>query len=195
VNAVAAVLAAGASRRLGVPKQLLELPTGNSLVRNAVLSALGSPAAATGLVVGAHAEAVIGQVRDLPVDVLRSHDAGEGIAASIRAAAGWATARNAQALLLCVCDQPLLAAGHLSALLELWSARRSLVASRYAGKRAVPAVFPCQYFTELSRLTGDAGAGALLRDAAEVALLDWPEGELDVDTPVDWDRHSARCSA
>lgn len=195
MSVVAAVLAAGASRRLGAPKQLLELPNGVSLVRNAVLSALGSPVAATALVVGAHAEAVIGQIRDLPIDVIWSHDSDEGIAASIRAATDWATTRNARALLLCACDQPLLGAGHLSALLALWLARRSLVASRYADRPAVPAVFPCQYFMNLSRLTGDAGAGTLLRDAKDVALVDWAEGEHDIDTAADWDRHRGRFPA
>src|SRR4051812_43066870 len=64
-----AILAAGASRRLGFPKQLVEL-CGEPLVRRAVNSALRSGAAATAVVVGAHAPAVREVLRPVQVVTL-----------------------------------------------------------------------------------------------------------------------------
>jgi molybdenum cofactor cytidylyltransferase len=174
-------LAAGASRRLGVPKQLLELADGVSLVRNAAQSACTSQAERSAVVVGAHASEVSESIAGLPVDLVESEDPGEGVAASIRAATAWASSLAAEALLLCVCDQPLLSPSHLDALLYRWRQHRGLVASHYAGERGVPAVFPASYFSELAELSGDTGAAGILRSALRISLVDWPEGELDID--------------
>jgi CTP:molybdopterin cytidylyltransferase MocA len=186
VTEVAAVLAAGSSSRLGVPKQLLRLPSGACLVRHSTEQALAVCPSACAVVAGKNAKAVEPSLQGLPVTLLPSEDPDEGIAASIRAAAAWADAQHASALLLCVCDQPLLSAQHLTALLETWRKRARPAASLYGGQRAVPAVFPSEYFPSLLALRGDRGAAALLRAAPSVALVPWPEGELDVDTPEDW---------
>jgi CTP:molybdopterin cytidylyltransferase MocA len=95
MRAVCAVLAAGASRRLGVPKQLLELADGVSLVRNAAQSACTSQAERSAVVVGAHASEVSESIAGLPVDLVESEDPGEGVAASIRAAPAWGSGRPA----------------------------------------------------------------------------------------------------
>jgi molybdenum cofactor cytidylyltransferase len=185
MNAVCAVLAAGVSRRLGVPRQLLELSDGLSLVRHAALSAARSQAARSAVVVGAHAREVIQAIQGLLVEVIESEDAAEGMAASIRAATVWASDLSAEALLLCACDQPLLSTSHLDALLDRWQRHRGLVASHYGGQRAVPAVFPASYYSELLALSGDSGAAAILRSSPRITLVDWPEGELDIDAAGD----------
>jgi molybdenum cofactor cytidylyltransferase len=185
---VAAVLAAGASRRLGMPKQLLRLPSGTPLLRHSVEQALAAGPVACAAITGSNATAVAQTLDGLPVHLVPSQAPEEGIAASIRAATSWASAQHADALLLCVCDQPLLTARHLSALLEASRRRKRPAASFYAGAHAVPAVFPRAYFPRLHELHGDQGAGALLAAAPYVESVDWPEGELDIDTAADWAR-------
>jgi molybdenum cofactor cytidylyltransferase len=188
LNAVGAVLAAGASRRLGVPKQLLKWREGCSLVRQTAQRLCAARVRRSAVIVGASAAQVVESLAGLDVDVVSSEDYQEGMAASIRAAAAWASQRAAEALLLCVCDQPSLGTPHLDSLLAAWSADGCLSASYYAEKCAVPAVFPARYFAELQRLRGDRGAASILAAASPVALVEWPEGELDVDTPSDWAR-------
>jgi molybdenum cofactor cytidylyltransferase len=190
MNAVAAVLAAGASRRLGTAKQLLQLPDGSSLVRRSAQLVQGSRARRCAVVVGADAARVIESLDGTAVDIVSSEDHHEGIAASIRAAVTWAGEEQASALLICVCDQPALATPHLNSLLDTWSEQQCLVASHYAQKRAVPAVFPARYFAELKGLRGDLGAAAILKAASRITLVPWPEGELDIDTPFDWQKAS-----
>jgi CTP:molybdopterin cytidylyltransferase MocA len=176
-----AILAAGASRRLGQPKQLL-VHRGQPLVRLAAQSVWHSRASACALVVGAGGDAVRAALGALSFEVLNNSDWEEGMASSIRLAVAWARDGNCDALLLTLCDQPRLSAAHLDRLIEEFERSERCVASGYAAKNGVPALFPKACFETLSRLRGDAGASRLLNGSAPVATVSWPEGELDVDT-------------
>ncbi|MES1176447.1 MAG: nucleotidyltransferase family protein [Myxococcales bacterium] len=177
-----AVLGAGASRRLGYPKQLA-LHRGVPLVRWAALCATRSTASETALVVGAHGQEVSAAVAGLPLTVLDNAEWSEGLASSIRCAVTWATQRDCAGLLLVLCDQPRLTAPHLSHLVHLFDQGGIAVASRYAGKNAVPAIFSRLDFAALGALRGDNGAGPLLNSGALVVDVAWPDGAYDVDTP------------
>lgn len=109
----------------------------------------------------------------------------EGIASSIRVAAQWAHAHRLDALMLSVCDQPRLTSQHVRALWHTHALRGATVASGYAGTRGVPAVFTASWYPRLQALSGDRGAGALLREDPEVVVVDWPDGAFDIDTPDD----------
>lgn len=175
-----AVLAAGASRRLGAPKQLLRVH-GESFVHYAARCALGS-VDRTAVVVGSSAEAVVQSVAELPVAVLPNPEWEEGMASSLRVAARWATEARFEALLLLLCDQPALEAGHLEALCARYRVDGAPVASRYDGVIGVPALFPARYFEALGELRGARGAAALLRSAPNVEVIECPALALDVDT-------------
>jgi len=178
---VCAVLAAGASRRLGHPKQLT-LHFGQPLVRLAAECARQSRASATAVFVGAHASSVRAALGISPVEVVPSPDWDQGMAASIRSAVEWAEQRGSAALLLTLCDQPLLSTAHLNRLIGEFERTGLPVASYYAHKCAVPALFPRSLFGALAALSGDRGASHLLNDGRPVTRLSWPDGEFDVDT-------------
>lgn len=176
----AAVLAAGASRRLGSPKQLLRVHD-TTFVRHAALCAIAAAHRAA-VVVGCGARAVLDSVGELPAEALHNPDWSEGIASSIRVAVDWATEQRLEALLLVLTDQPGLQATHLKRLCARYQVTRAPVASRYGGILGAPALFPASYFLALSALTGDRGAGSLLRGTVDVETVDCPALELDVDT-------------
>jgi CTP:molybdopterin cytidylyltransferase MocA len=179
-----AILAAGASRRLGRPKQLV-LWRGHELVRHLALQALSSRASEVAIIVGAHSERVVPAVSDLPVSCIVNLGWREGVASSIRCATHWATKKGVEALILMASDQPHLDMHHLDRLISEHEAGATQVASCYGGVSGVPALFGESTFRRLFALNGDAGASALLRSAPDTRSLEWPAGEIDIDTTHD----------
>ena len=167
----AVVLAAGASTRLGRPKQLATL-AGVRLLERSVRVATAAGCAPVVVVLGAAAEE-IARACDLGAAlVVRNDDWAEGMASSIRVGIGALV--ELEGAIVMTCDQPAVTAEHLRALMGA-----SRVASSYAGRRGVPAFFPASDFAALRMLRGDAGARSLLADAPAIELAG---GELDVDT-------------
>lgn len=185
----AMVLAAGASRRLGQPKQLLRLED-ETLLGRAVRLAREAGGEPVLVVLGADAEHIQAAV---PLDgaiAVFNAEWEMGIATSIHAGlrALEEVAPGAAGVLILGCDQPRLTAVHLRTLIESFvtQAEPAIVASEYAGVHGVPAVFPRMVFAELLALRGDQGARALLlRPPCPLIALPFAGGEVDIDEPDD----------
>ncbi len=182
------VLAAGASRRMGRPKQLLPIG-GVPLLRHVVENLLEGPVAPVVVVLGAQAEA-IGPVLDgLAVHRVVNAEWAEGMGSSLWAgvAAALELAPQVSGLMVVLGDQPGLTAAHLGRLQEAHRRTgRAVIASERGGVAMPPVLFAAEYFPKLLALRGDAGARALLHSAGE-ELVVIPGGELvDLDTADDY---------
>ena len=185
VGIAAVVLAAGASTRLGRPKQLL-VRRGEPLVSEIARLLLATPKVTrVGVVTGSAHESVEAAVRGLAVDIVSNAEWQEGMASSIRAATRWAEALGADGLLIAIVDQVRLTVAHLEALVDAWSEGTPAVASGYGGTLGVPAVFDARSFRALLTLEGDRGAAKLIRSLEGVVVVPWEEGLVDVDTEED----------
>jgi molybdenum cofactor cytidylyltransferase len=191
----AVILAAGASGRMGTPKQLLELD-GSPLVARAADAALASPVWPVVVVVGAHGEKVRAALARRPVLVVENPAWTEGMASSIRAGIGALEqfSRNLDGALLALCDQPAFSPAIVARLIAAQRASgRGIAASRYAGRNGAPALFLRPYFAALAALVGDEGARTLLNDDPDrVIAVDLPELSADLDTPTDFDAFKSR---
>lgn len=182
------VLAAGASRRLGAPKQLV-CTDGVSLLARTVRAAAAVKAGQTLVVLGRPDDDISRQVPPELATVIRNEHPERGLSSSLRC--GLSAARDAdpalQAVLLTLCDQPHLSAVHLRRLLAaLDEGSACIAASAYAGVRGVPAAFAASVFDELAALEGDEGARSVLRrDPSRVCAVEFPAGAVDIDTPHD----------
>ncbi|AWO02086.1 hypothetical protein DLD77_10455 [Chitinophaga alhagiae] len=178
------ILAAGASTRLGRPKQLLPYK-GDTLLNRAIKAAAGVHAAAVAVVLGAEAELIQSGVT-VPVVVNPQYE--EGMASSIRCGIQYMITQGAERVILMVCDQPHVDAAHLSALLAQQEATGAkIAASYYEGRSGVPALFDKSLFPELLALEGDVGARHVIeKHAAGTVVVPFPAGAVDIDTEQAW---------
>lgn len=182
----AIVLAAGASRRLGQPKQLVEIE-GESLLRRTARLAVEAGCSPVVVVLGFAAERLRGEVAGMQVQTVVHEGWEEGMGSSLRCGMAALSARRTAGVLLLVCDQPRLDAAHLRRLLMVHAGGRDpITASVYGGQAGVPAVFSAAMFPELLQVAGDRGAREILRRyAGKRQEVPWPEGEQDLDLPED----------
>jgi len=177
---VCAVLAAGASSRLGRPKQLVPF-LGEPMVRKVTRAALAASCSRVAVIVGAERAGVEGAVNDLDVTCVVNDGWREGIASSVRTAAAWARRERADILVVVLADQPLLTAAHVDRLAAGVRDGAVAAASEYGGVVGVPAAFAASELDALDALEGDHGAARVLRAMAGVERVPWADGNVDVD--------------
>jgi molybdenum cofactor cytidylyltransferase len=189
MSIAAIILAAGGSRRLGQPKQLLEFE-GETLVNRAIHMASEAGASPVLIVLGAQFAAIRKSIQSRSAIVVHNDRWRQGMGRSIetgmRALA--LCAPDAQGILLMGCDQPRLTTEHLRSLMSAFASHGSpaVAASSYAGVCAVPAVFPREAFSELRALRGDKGARSIIEQApCPVVGVEFEHGEVDIDSPED----------
>jgi molybdenum cofactor cytidylyltransferase len=180
------VLAAGGSKRLGQPKQLLRYRTG-TLLGHVLATAGACGFDQTLCVVGGGAHDVRAGVDFSGVEVVENRHFGEGCSSSISAALR-AVDRRAQLLVLMLGDQPGVTVETVRALIA-GRADAPLAACAYSDGRGHPLAFGRSMFEQLSNLHGDKGVWKLLdRYAGQVADVPVP-GPIprDVDTWEDYE--------
>lgn len=187
------LLAAGGSSRLGRPKQLL-VHEGRTLVRRAAEAAVAAQCGPVVVVLGAQAPEVAAELAGLPVRTVHNTDWAAGMGSSLRAGLRALDMKEAagadggvEAVLVMLCDQLRVDAGHLRALVEAFTrTRAAIVASGYEGARGVPALFSRALVPELEALAPEQGArGVISREPSRVVEVALAGGGEDVDTAAD----------
>ncbi len=186
------VLAAGASSRMGQPKQAL-LYNGKTLLARVIEAALQSDCGPVVVVLGANAEAIVPIVADYSVREVFNPDWAEGMNTSIRAGVDFLqnAAQNLDAVIVATCDQPFASADLFNEIAHTYTDTGSpIVASAYEDVRGVPALFDRALFPILRTLPAGAGAGRLIarQPSEKIAVVAFPEGAMDIDTPEDFAR-------
>ncbi len=187
------VLAAGASRRFGRPKQLLPLPAGQGILLDRAIDLARCLSRDVRVVAGPAYPLMRYRCQRQPTAWVTLDEEGAGLSASL--VAGIDTLGPAvRGVFVMLADQPLLDVTALSAMAK---AARSLpqqaMAADYDGRPGVPAYLPRALWSGVRALSGDRGAGSLLADAGATRIA-VAGVRQDVDTPADWERIRPRLS-
>ena len=180
------ILAAGASARMGQPKQLLSV--GNTtLLGHAIEHAKQSNAAKVFCVLGAYADQIKTSISHYNVDIINNAHFNTGLSSSITKAISYLQNESFDAILIMLSDQPHTDTNYLNALIHSFlNHQNKISASMYADGYGVPAIFPRPYFKDLLELKGDTGAKAFL-NAHHTEIIPIKSDTLkDIDTPDDY---------
>lgn len=184
------LLAAGASKRFGAVKQLLEWENA-TLIQQAINTINGVPIAEKMVVLGAHANRIQSKTDFKGVTVLVNADWSMGLGKSIGVSVDYLLENhnNIDAILFLLADQPLIDLDYLNTMIGTFNSDTSqIIASSYGGgKKGVPALFGRNYFDELSQLNSDQGAKSIIKKHQKhVEVLDAEHLVFDIDTKEDY---------
>jgi CTP:molybdopterin cytidylyltransferase MocA len=175
------VLAAGAARRFGAPKQLAPLD-GRPLLEHALLAmAATRTLERTVVVLGAHADQILAEVDRHGATVVICPGWEEGQAASLRAGVA-ALAGFVDAIVITLGDQPEIDARAIDRVVGARGPAAAAVRASYGGRPGHPVLLERQLFAAAARLRGDEGARGLLAGAAVASV---PCDDLGSDRDVD----------
>jgi len=184
----ALILAAGESRRMGMPKPLLRF--GGSTFLGQVLSVLReSDADRTTVVLGARAQMIQASVDLSEVDVVVNEDYAQGQLSSLirglKSLPG-----DTDAIVLCLVDHPFVTTEIVNRLIGVFrETRRPIVLPVFDGRRGHPALFARSLFEELANAPPEKGARHVVSSNEDKVLeVEVPDrGVLtSIDTPQDY---------
>src|SRR5882672_3412543 len=156
----AVVLAAGMSRRMGTPKQLLRME-GKTILERTLENVRNSAVDEIILVLGFAADAVEKEISTEGIKVVRNDEYQQGMGTSLRAGLA-AVGPKASAALIVLADQPLVRAHTLNQLIECHQSSQSqIIIPIYKGFRGNPVLLDRSVFPELKGLGGDVGCRAI----------------------------------
>lgn len=184
------VLAAGLGRRYGNTPKVLATLHGRPLVRHVVDHLLDAGLRSVLVVGGRQTPEISAALSDTPALCVSNPAPELGIASSLRIGIG-ALPSGTAAIVIAHGDQPLISAATVCDLAQAWQGSGAVAAvpSYRNADWGHPLLVSSELLDEMSRLTGDQGARALLQLArASGRLLMVPidrDAPLDVDTPAD----------
>ena len=153
------ILAAGASSRLGQPKQQLQYQQ-QTLLQHAISAAKGVAHATVVVVLGANHELIL-QGLDKDIQTVYNPDWEQGMSSSLKAGlrALQEYSPTIENVILMLCDQPFVTSDLLGQLIAKKSEdENTIVACTYQGTVGTPVLFGKAYLAELLVLEGEGGA-------------------------------------
>lgn len=189
------ILAAGASKRLGFPKQLIEF-RGKTLLQNAIEKARQVTNHGIYIVLGAHFEKISATLLGVEIEtetetILYNPHWKTGLASTIKTGFQAAIPNPSESpehsVLFMLVDQPLVTEMHLKAIVQHGQQQQSnIVASQYRDVETygVPALFASNQASAITTLTGNTGCKGIINNTDSSAVLA-DALDFDIDYPDD----------
>lgn len=182
------ILAAGASTRMGEPKQLL--PWGETtLLGHAIQKALKSSTKKVFVVLGAYFEQIEASIKKQPVTILQNKEWRAGMGSSIALGTKQVQEDGFDGALIMLADQPQVDSIFLNELIAKSQRKQQpIVATAHKNTVGVPAIFDKDYFNELSKLIGKKGASSIINhNLSKTTIVHAAKPIIDIDTKEEYE--------
>lgn len=168
----AMILSGGESRRMGLPKALLEY-RGKTFLEHLLEVTRQPKVSTTRVVLGADAETIRQRLSLKEEMIVLNPDWERGQLSSIQAGIRSLPQTGVDGMILCLIDHPLISRGLVAALIrEFYAHGKRIVVPTYKGKRGHPVIFASSLFEELLNAPMETGARTVVwahsREVAEV---------------------------
>jgi molybdenum cofactor cytidylyltransferase len=190
----AILLAAGRGTRFGEEPKLLARIGGKALVRHAAEAAAHSTAGPVIVVTGYRADLVETELKGLPVQIVHNPQYSDGLSTSLKAGFS-ALPPEARAAIVLLGDMPFVRSELIDALIAGWQGRGEPAAliPVLNGQRGNPVVLSRTLQTAIEGLSGDVGAGAILRGKPDVVEWQTRDSAIihDIDSREEFAKHQS----
>ena len=180
------ILAAGGSKRLGRPKQLLDW-FGKPFIVKVIETAKSAGLDPVIVVTGANYQAIEFAIKDQQVIIQRNNNWELGQSSSMIAGIEALGKLSVRPFIYMMCDQPQLP---MELLLELFSesknAEYDIVTTSVDGKVSPPVLFKPVCIPDIKKLTGDQG-GRVVHNKHRTKAIEWKDGRLILDSDTEED--------
>jgi molybdenum cofactor cytidylyltransferase len=190
----AIVPAAGMSTRMDSRNKLLLPFDGRTLIERTVDTLIGSGIDEVIVVVGYQKEMVKAALHGKDIAIVENPEYREGMASSIRAGVA-AVSPRAEAIMVCLADQPLLEPADLNGIIramdEARSAGKSIVVPFFKGQRGNPVVLDAIYRNAMIDVVSDVGCKRIIKEhqsAVHVIEMETDHVIRDIDTIEEYRR-------
>lgn len=188
------ILAAGSASRMQQPKMLLPFAKGTILSHLLEETKALQPKAIC-VVTGYYHTTMLPFLQTESVMVVYNEHWKEGMAGSIKTGLTALLEQHPalDSVMILVSDQPFITRPLLQEMIQTQkTSGKGIVAAFYNGIKGTPVLFNKKYFHHLQELQGDKGAKSILQLVPDdITTVDFAEGEMDIDTPEDYERFCA----
>jgi molybdenum cofactor cytidylyltransferase len=156
----AVILAAGESKRMGLPKMLLTF-SGRTMIEKVITNVSESKIDKKIVVLGAYREALVELISKLPVKYCYNDNYKKGMLSSVQC--GFRNLSSVcRAVLVFQGDQPLITSNAINEVIEAYlSSGKGIVIPVYKGRRGHPLLIDIKYRDEIEKLNPDKGLRSL----------------------------------
>jgi molybdenum cofactor cytidylyltransferase len=186
MNTSIIILAAGASSRMEMPKQLLMIE-GKTLIRRVSEMAIETSCHPIVVVLGANKEPIRKEIEKIPLTIIENPKWEDGMSSSMKMGlvGAYLTEKEIDAVIFLTVDMPFVSSKLINDMIAkaIENPDSQIVACSYEKQFGIPVLFKRSLFNDLLELKGDEGAKKIvLKNKDKTSLIDFPEGKFDLDT-------------